>query len=133
MKVTIKIGDGEVTYAVKQTRAPRSYDGFGTFTLQDGLADNSRLVMVRKEHLTWQEGRNASGLGTFLYDPEYATQQDVEEALWKLLTNALSVPARLMPPTASSTEADILNIAGDIGWGNLMALIARLMPKSPQP
>jgi len=61
MTIAIKIGDSEVIYALKLTRAPREYDGFGTFTLQTGWPNDCRLCCVREEHLQWQTGRNASG------------------------------------------------------------------------
>lgn len=92
MTITIKIGDTEIRYALRQTGAPRDYDGFGTFTVVDGLpsgqsrAGQSRLVLIREEHLAWQEGRYASGLGTFAWEPEGFDQQAVEEALWNKLT-----------------------------------------------
>jgi len=85
MTVTVTIGNNSAKYHVKQTRAPKAYDGFGTFTLQHGLPDDNRLVMVRDEHLRWQEGRNGSGLGTFLAEPQGFDLHDVEVALWNKL------------------------------------------------
>jgi hypothetical protein len=84
MTITVKIGSAEVTYALKLTRAPRDYDGFGTFTLQTGWPDDQRLCCVREEHLMWQTARNASG-GFAMVDPEGLTEQLVADALWARL------------------------------------------------
>jgi hypothetical protein len=85
MTITVKIGDIQVVYALKLTRAPREYDGFGTFTLQTGWPENRRLVCVREEHLGWQTARNASG-GFGMHDlPEGFNESLVTDALWARL------------------------------------------------
>ena len=70
--IPMKVGQWEREYVLMLTDAPRSYDGFGTFTLfdpdcpleVDGVMTkgNVRLVMVPTQHEGWQEGRYASGL-----------------------------------------------------------------------
>lgn len=83
--VTVKIGESEVVYAMKLTRAPEDYDGFGTFTLQTGWPDESRLCCVREEHLLWQTARNASGGFAMVDLPEGFSVKLVEDALWARL------------------------------------------------
>jgi len=83
--IKIKIGEGvPVLFHVRETRAPKAYDGFGTFTLSE-YASYGRLVMIRDEHLAWQQGRYASGI--FACDPpEYFNAREIEVELWKKLT-----------------------------------------------
>lgn len=65
-KITIQIGAKtnpyfKVTYVVAFTTAPRAYDGFGTIELS-AHDERSRYVLIREEHLAWQQGRYSSGI-----------------------------------------------------------------------
>jgi hypothetical protein len=84
MMIQVKIGDTSVNYVIKLTRAPREYDGFGTFTVQIGMPDHFRLIAIREEHSQWQMSRNSSG-NFATTEPEDIDQQNVENALWKRL------------------------------------------------
>jgi len=86
MEVKVTIGAVSVDYIIQQTRAPSDYDGFGTFTLQNGLPDDARLVCIRKEHFSWQYGRYCSGVGYTPSDPPAGIDvKDIEDALWRRL------------------------------------------------
>jgi len=82
MKIKVMIGAASVDYVVMLTRAPREYDGFGTFTLQDWNTEG-RLVCIREEHLQWQLGRNGSG-GFSTVEPDVDAQA-IQDALWARL------------------------------------------------
>jgi hypothetical protein len=86
-RVEIKIGTDEaVRYHVRQTRAPKAYDGFGTIELAD-YNDYGRIVLIRDEHLAWQEGRYSSG--TFACtSPEYYDEKSVCKELWNRIAHA---------------------------------------------
>jgi hypothetical protein len=104
LTIRVTIGRFDREYILVETTAPRSYDGHGTlemYTTERGgnkLADlgpivpstTVRFILVEKEHVSWQEGRNHSGLYTF------ETQEDAlnpdtmirwaEDKLYKRLT-----------------------------------------------
>jgi hypothetical protein len=87
--IDIQIGGDRVVFVVAATTAPKSYDGFGTFTLAEiGTEDNpQRLVLIREEHLQWQTTRygsdGATEAGWFdWFHPEHI---DVAPVLWKRL------------------------------------------------
>ena len=84
MKLTVQIGESRVDYQIRVTRAPREYDGMGTFTIMDGLPDDSRLVAIRDEHYMWQQSRNLSGMFA-TNEPEGIDKQEVINALWARL------------------------------------------------
>jgi hypothetical protein len=58
--IRISINSYTVTYALRETSAPRNYDGFGTITLVD--TGDRRIVGIHVEHLDWQTTRYGSGL-----------------------------------------------------------------------
>jgi hypothetical protein len=58
-EITITVNDETVRYFVRQTDAPKDYDGFGTIELADF---GERIVLIREEHFTWQTQRYSSGL-----------------------------------------------------------------------
>ena len=65
MKIQIKIGELVLAdYVLARTTAPESYDGFGTFTVNETyLGDRkARLILINDRHLDWQIQRNLSGL-----------------------------------------------------------------------
>lgn len=53
--------DVTADYVFARTRAPESYDGFGTMTVVPQYA-GYRVVAVLKQHALWQEQRYRSGL-----------------------------------------------------------------------
>lgn len=59
-KIHIAFGSLGLDYTIRETTAPKAYDGFGTLTLAD--IGDTRIVLIRDEHLAWQEGRYASGM-----------------------------------------------------------------------
>ncbi len=83
-----------VTFHARCTRAPIAYDGFGTLELCNELQDNDgktvRLVLIRDEHLGWQEGRYGSGLGCFAFSPAdlYLDYENIADALWQKIRRA---------------------------------------------
>ena len=82
IELQMKIGSITMNYVVMQTSAPTDYDGFGTFTIQNGMPENSRLIGIRKEHYAWQVARNNSG-NHATWEPEGIEQRDIEEVLFK--------------------------------------------------
>ena len=58
--IRITINNNSITYAIRETNAPRNYDGFGTITLVDH--GDARTVAIVPEHLHWQTTRYGSGL-----------------------------------------------------------------------
>jgi hypothetical protein len=86
MRIQVRIGDVEVNYLIKVTRAPREYDGFGTFTVvSDFDHDGARLCCVREEHAGWQLGRNQSGRYSLDDPPAGMRESDVRDALFARL------------------------------------------------
>ena len=68
-KFNISIGDWTEDYYMVDTTAPKSYDGFGTFTIHEFVGNGKkeqykRHVFVPAEHLGWQLGRYGSGMYT---------------------------------------------------------------------
>lgn len=59
-EISIRIGQFERVYRLYRTRAPQSYDGFGTLTVFE--YDGSRVVLISMDALDWQLGRYASGM-----------------------------------------------------------------------
>lgn len=91
-KIKVTIGTFEREYVLVETDAPQRYDGFGTLEVYRGpagLESNKgkavRFILVGVKHLEWQEGRNRSGLHTWLV-PEEDLSHWVEEKLIERLT-----------------------------------------------
>jgi hypothetical protein len=91
--IHIKIGNQDeapVAFYVRHTKAPPTYDGFGTITLARWTGDDGttgeRFVLIRDTSLKWQEGRYASGMYGCT-EPEHGaiTEESVAEELWKRL------------------------------------------------
>lgn len=62
VSITVRIGSVERSFELWATNAPRSYDGFGTFTVRTGEGFRpERHVLIDKEHVTWQTQRYGSG------------------------------------------------------------------------
>jgi hypothetical protein len=67
-ETTIKIGSSERVFQFFETNAPPRYDYGSTFTVYDyeerkgGEKTGKRIVMIEKEKVSYQIGRNASGL-----------------------------------------------------------------------
>jgi hypothetical protein len=82
--ITVQIGDDDpVLFHVRETRAPKAYDGFGTFTLSE-YSSYGRLILIRNEQLQWQTARYASGIFA-CEPPEYFDQDAIKTELWKRL------------------------------------------------
>jgi hypothetical protein len=80
--IKVQIGEGEpVLLHIRETRAPKAYDGFGTFTLAE-YHSYGRLIAIRDEHLTWQLGRYNSGIFA-CEPPEQFDARAVETEIWK--------------------------------------------------
>jgi hypothetical protein len=67
LPITVSVAGESVDFHVRKTRAPKDYDGFGTWTIYeyDGgeqhRLESFRLVLIRSEHMSWQVGRYNSG------------------------------------------------------------------------
>ena len=81
MTLTIRVNEDQVVYHVRETRAPKAYDGFGTFTISE-YHGYGRLVAIRDEHYAWQTGRYSSGIFA-CEPPEYFDQKAIETEIWK--------------------------------------------------
>jgi len=56
---------GDLPCRMWETTAPSEYDGFGTYEIAAGVAEDGRrvrLIEILERHLQWQTLRNASGL-----------------------------------------------------------------------
>jgi hypothetical protein len=89
-KISVAINGESVTYVIAETQAPKEYDGFGTFSLYEYYDDedqsnNYRIVLIRLEHLAWQEGRYASGMFAAQL-PSWLDPKNVVNELWVRLT-----------------------------------------------
>lgn len=64
-QISVTIGNVELHFAAYITRAPRSYDGFGTLELEvlraKGVETPERIVLIKDQHLSWQLQRYGSG------------------------------------------------------------------------
>ena len=87
---SIQIGNFKQEYHLWRTKAPRAYDGFGTFTvLESGLNERGcpgehydRIVLVPVEHAQWQEMRYCSGH----YAPE---PHEIDDLIVNYITETL--------------------------------------------
>lgn len=67
LPITVSVAGESVDFHVRKTRAPKEYDGFGTFTIyeydagEQHKSESFRLVLIRAEHMNWQVGRYNSG------------------------------------------------------------------------
>jgi hypothetical protein len=52
--IRIAIGNQEAQFHIMTTDAPKEYDGFGTFCV--GEFKKERTMLIRVEHLAWQQG-----------------------------------------------------------------------------
>lgn len=82
---TLTLGNGTLSfeYVPAVTTAPKAYDGFGTFTLEE--AGDIRIVLIQAEHLDWQQGRYLSGLHQCNLDTGFDTREIAESLMAKLL------------------------------------------------
>ena len=76
--IKIAIGDQEAQFHIMRTDAPKEYDGFGTFCVGDFKGE--RTVLIRVEHLAWQQGRYQ--LGMFYMRPSDLGNEAITEFLW---------------------------------------------------
>ena len=77
--IKIAIGNREVTFHLIETNATREYDYGYVIVLYEG--DNSqRFLLVPDESLAHQEGRNRSGMYTFIPSGEI----DEAAIIWEL-------------------------------------------------
>src|ERR1051326_1287384 len=92
----IQLGEFRAEYVALITDAPKIYDGFGTMTVQEfghpltapdvETKGDARLVLVRAEHLNWQQSRYSSGLHASHMAPDFFRPQDLAEKLFQKLT-----------------------------------------------
>jgi hypothetical protein len=82
LPITVSIAGESVDWHLRQTRAPKDYDGFGTFCIHEYEGD--RLVLIRAEHFNWQTARYASG-GFAVVMPEEWQYSEAIELLRKRL------------------------------------------------
>lgn len=75
--IKVQLGDEPVNYVLGQTTAPQAYDGFGTISVLK--TQDVRIVLVREEHFTWQNGRYNSGM---FYLTPYENRDGVIQHLW---------------------------------------------------
>jgi len=83
--IKIAIGDQEAQFHIMTTDAPKEYDGFGTFCLSDFKGE--RTVLIRVEHLAWQQGRYKSGM--FYMRPSDVGNETIAEFLWSRVEERL--------------------------------------------
>jgi hypothetical protein len=80
--ITIAIGPSEAPeptiWHIVDTRAPKAYDGFGTFEVHE--YDGTRTVLIRDSHYTWQTSRYASGMRGFSESDH--DEAAIAEAIW---------------------------------------------------
>lgn len=85
-QLSISIGGDTVVYNVRQTRAPRDYDGFGTIQLATFAGENERyperIVLIRDEHLGWQTARYSSGLFACT-EPDFLNIDAIRTEIWQ--------------------------------------------------
>jgi hypothetical protein len=82
--IEISIGNSPVLYHIRNTRAPKPYDGFGTIELANYGGPEGRLVMIRDEHYQWQTSRYASGIFACT-PPATNLSGEVQQELWRRL------------------------------------------------
>jgi len=82
--IVVSIDGQPITYHLRQTRAPRDYDGFGTLTVS--VFDDMRWVLIKEEHLQWQSVRYSSGMFAAIEPDEHMRDQIIQE-LWKRFQN----------------------------------------------
>lgn len=88
-QLSISIGGDTVLFQVRQTRAPREFDGFGTIELATWSGENKRyderLVLIREEHLGWQSSRYSSGL--FACEaPDFYDINAIKAEIWQRIS-----------------------------------------------
>jgi len=76
--IRIAIGNQEAQFHIMTTDAPKEYDGFGTFCV--GEFKKERTILIRVEHLAWQQGRYQSGV--YYVRASDLGNEPVEEFLW---------------------------------------------------
>jgi hypothetical protein len=80
--ITIAIGVNAVpeptVWHIVDTKAPKNYDGFGTFTINEYYG--TRTVLIRAEHFQWQTARYSSGIHG--WEPTLHDEGDIAEAIW---------------------------------------------------
>lgn len=92
-QISLTIGTFSRTFQLFSTRAPESYDGFGTMTVYASDESDLRYVLIDTERIEWQRGRNGSGL----YPTEpcaLLTASDLQNRMWEALQNGLKVLAQ---------------------------------------
>lgn len=117
MKIPIKLGDTEINYVLCLTSAPQSYDGFGTFALQDydrhpmekDVRTPHRVVLVREEHLQWQMDRNGSGMHR-TEEIDWITQAQLRDLLYERMIGKDLVP-KTQVENAARTTASLVQFA----------------------
>jgi hypothetical protein len=83
--INVQIGnDSPVVYHIRQTWAPKAYDGFGTIEMMNIGGEFGRIVLIRDEHFTWQSQRYSSGMFT-CSTPDGIDSGDIQQALWRRL------------------------------------------------
>lgn len=77
--INVSIGSASAVYHIMETDAPTEYDGFGTFCVCE--VSKLRTVLIREEHLTWQQARYGSGFHSC--DPSSFATEDISQTLWR--------------------------------------------------
>lgn len=89
VEVPIHIGPRSETFILAQVNAPKVYDHGAAIELYDGTYQGriERYILVPRDAQEWQRQRNASGLHTFITDPEeiLIDAGDVAQRLWQRL------------------------------------------------
>jgi hypothetical protein len=85
--IIVQIGNDEaVLYHLRQTRAPKDYDGFGTIELADAGGEYGRLVLIRDQHYDWQSSRYSSGFFACAVPVEF-DRGDAQSFLWERINH----------------------------------------------
>ncbi len=83
--IEIKIGRHSAKYIIVMTNAPKDYDGFGTFTVNQSGKD--RIVAIQEQHLDWQTHRYGSGLYACTNYEKSNCDDHYAEMIWKRIIN----------------------------------------------
>jgi hypothetical protein len=84
-QITINLGDGDIHFHIRETDAPHAYDGFGTMSIMESKP--VRIVLIRAEHLNWQEMRYASGMH-YSKRTDFISKEHVADTLRQRLYDA---------------------------------------------
>jgi hypothetical protein len=93
LPITVSVAGESVDFHLRRTRAPKSYDGFGTLSIyeydagEQYKADSFRLVLIRSERMTWQIFRYQSGMFAAEMPDEWQYGEAIELLRKRMFSN----------------------------------------------